>query len=244
VAANIQRIFEKAYLEKLNTIYERSREAQSLEKRRMFIRFKKFLFQSRLLTYTHEEFDRLAAQVRNLPYKLPHLSERWDGETSFRETAHPEIGQSFLTLLSAAIGKRSLAVPELAKAYVSDRSGELVRYLSLYTFDKEELLRLRADILAQPEKYERMLTLQDLRKTRQAATPNDKPNVIRRKKHDEYDYWYRVLNEGRLPTIDALPYYRQLVAYHDFVEQVETRAFNTLKLTVQRLINDFESVQQ
>ena len=74
VNANIQKIFENAYLEKLGNIYDRSVEAHSLEKRRMFIRFKKFLFQSRILTYAHEEFDRLSAQAHAFQYKLPHFS--------------------------------------------------------------------------------------------------------------------------------------------------------------------------
>ena len=49
-----------AYLERLNMVYEKSKEAQSLDKRRMFIRFKKFLMKSRILAYLHEETDRLA----------------------------------------------------------------------------------------------------------------------------------------------------------------------------------------
>ena len=40
---------------------------------------------------------------------------------------------------------------------------------------------------------------------------------------------------------DSLPYYKQLVAYKDFVDSIESKAFNTLKLTVQRLLNDFEN---
>ena len=52
--------FEIAYLERLNMVYEKSKEAQSLDKRRMFIRFKKFLMKSRILAYVREETDRLA----------------------------------------------------------------------------------------------------------------------------------------------------------------------------------------
>lgn len=33
---------------------------------------------------------------------------------------------------------------------------------------------------------------------------------------DEYEYWYRVINDGRAP-IDSLPYYRHLLAYKQFV---------------------------
>jgi hypothetical protein len=61
VNSKIQTIFEMAYLEKLNSVYTKSQEAHSLEKRRMFIKFKKFLFQSRILTYAHKETDRLFA---------------------------------------------------------------------------------------------------------------------------------------------------------------------------------------
>ena len=51
VNSQIQKIFQNAYLEKLQLVHDRSKEAHNLEKRRMFIRFKKFLFQSRILSY-------------------------------------------------------------------------------------------------------------------------------------------------------------------------------------------------
>ncbi len=59
INGKIQKIFEDAYLEKLDLVYNKSKEAHGLEKRRMFIRFKQFLFKSRVLTYAHEEMDRL-----------------------------------------------------------------------------------------------------------------------------------------------------------------------------------------
>jgi hypothetical protein len=59
VNSKIQSIFEQSYLRRLNTIYERSKEAQSLEKRRMLIRFKKFLISSRILTFMNEDADML-----------------------------------------------------------------------------------------------------------------------------------------------------------------------------------------
>ena len=59
----ISEVFEDAYLKRLNHVFEKSKEAHSLEKRRMFIRLKKFLFKSRLLTFLDEETDRLAKQV-------------------------------------------------------------------------------------------------------------------------------------------------------------------------------------
>ena len=54
----IQQIFETAYVNRLSHIYEKSKEAHGLEKRRMFIRLKKYLFESRILNYAGEEILR------------------------------------------------------------------------------------------------------------------------------------------------------------------------------------------
>lgn len=159
VNSKIQAIFEMAYLEKLNSVYTKSQEAHSLEKRRMFIKFKKFLFQSRILTYAHEETDRLFAQLSNMPLKEPHLKEKWDSPVSFREMDHPDINKSFLSYLSKAIGKSAIAPPELAKAYLT--SGDRASSLTSFTFDKGELEKLRDDILANPLKYELALRSND-----------------------------------------------------------------------------------
>ena len=52
-------VFENAYLERLKMVYDKSKEARSLEKRRMFIRFKKFLMKSRVLSYLEAETSKL-----------------------------------------------------------------------------------------------------------------------------------------------------------------------------------------
>ena len=45
----INEIFEKAFMEKLDKIESKSKEAQKLEKRRMLVRLKKFIFRSRFM---------------------------------------------------------------------------------------------------------------------------------------------------------------------------------------------------
>ena len=51
-------MFKGAYIDKLKQVFDKSKEAHGLEKRRMFIKFKKFLFQNRILKYQSEEMDR------------------------------------------------------------------------------------------------------------------------------------------------------------------------------------------
>ena len=51
VNKKIQSIFEQSYLRRLDSIYEKCTQAQDLEKRRMFLRLKKFLVRSRVLQF-------------------------------------------------------------------------------------------------------------------------------------------------------------------------------------------------
>ena len=51
----IDDVFTNAYLEKLDKVYQKSKEAQKLDKRRMFVRLKKFLFKSRIQKNGQEE---------------------------------------------------------------------------------------------------------------------------------------------------------------------------------------------
>ena len=201
----------------------------------MLIRFKKFLLQSRILTYGHEETQRLMTIVNNMPLKEPHLTEKWDGRQSYREMQHPDLNQSFLSFLSSAVGRVSTAPANLARAYLTDP--KVAKSTDLYTFDRAELERLRTDVLAHPEKYE--LALRAHQKQGKAQFNSNKL-AISEKKREEYNYWYSVMNEGYLPE-HSLPYYKQFVAYKDFVASLEARAFDTFRVTVQRLINDFET---
>ena len=106
--------------------------------------------------------------------------------------------------------------------------------MNLFTFDKEELLKLRKDLLENPEKYERMFTQSNL-KYEGRSIFEDK---VKRK--EEYEYWYRVFNGGYAP-IDSLKYHKEMILYSEFVQNVEENALNTLKMTVQRLLQDFEN---
>jgi hypothetical protein len=58
---------------------------------------------------------------------------------------HPELHKSPLWYLSKAVGKRNLTPPELAKAYLTNP--DAYKAMNIYTFDKDELTRLRRDIL-------------------------------------------------------------------------------------------------
>ena len=105
----------------------------------MFIRFKKFLMQQRILTYIMEEESKVSQQIDSLPFKQIHLNEKWD--ESHRDQEHPDIQKSLMWHLSKAVGKQSLAPSEMVKHYLSDPS--VKQSTDAYTFDKQELEKLQ-----------------------------------------------------------------------------------------------------
>ena len=240
VNSNVHSIFENAYLKRLNMIYEKSKEAQSLKKRRMFIKLKKFLIKERLLTYQGEENDRLAAQVLALPFKQLHLTEKWD--ESHRDQEHPEIQQSVMWHLSKVVGKTNLAPPEMIKSYLTN--SDVAKSQQSYTFDKKELESLRKDLLQNPEKYEELLMRES---SLDSGLPSTDPGRLwekRQARADDREYWHRLVNDGRAKNMDNWPMRVEYHAYKDWADQIQGKAMDTLKYTVTRLLLDFEDNQE
>lgn len=205
----VQAIFEKAYVERLANVYEKSKEAQSLEKRRMFIRFKKFLMQSRILAYLGEETDRLAKQTAALPFKAMHLSENWT--QGWRNQEHPDIKRTFMWHLGNTVGKANLAPPEMMKTFLTDP--EAAKTLSAYTFDKAALEKLQRDLIQNPEKYEAMFLAEkeyDYYLTKEYLDPVGAQERADAKAYT-WEHWYRLINDGRHPHVASWP---MKVEYH------------------------------
>lgn len=158
------------------------------------------------------------------------MTEKWD--ETYLTKPHPELQRSVLYHLSKAVGKTTLAPVELARQYMTNP--DMAKQLTHYTFDLKELKALRKDILSNPEKYEQLL------KQDNGTFYNKDRFTPKEIKTEEWNYWYRVLNDGHTPW-DNVYQYQNLLAYKEFVEGVEKNALNTLKVVVQRLINDFEA---
>lgn len=230
VNTHIQKIFEEAYIEKLQLVFDKSKQIHDLEKRRMFIRFKQFLLTNRIFQYNEDHYIKLAQRHNSMPKKELHLSERWD--QSFLLQEHPEIESSIIHHISKTVGKRTIAPLEIAKQYLSNP--ELAKQMTTLAFDKEELEKLRKDILLNPETYKKMLMKKDPVKKDPMRWMFDVQQI----KDQAWIYWYRILNEGKTP-FDSYWEWIKYEQYEEFVAGVEKKAYNTLLLVVQRLLNDF-----
>lgn len=108
--------------------------------------------------------------------------------------------------------------------------------METFVLDKEALLKLRKDVLSNPEKYEKLF-----RKDNGTFYDGGKMQMELKQEHvDEYDYWYRVLNQGRLQE-DSFPWVKEHIAYKEWMTTVEGKAIGTLKRAIQKLLNDYET---
>ena len=135
----IQQRFEQVYLTRLQTMYKKSKEAQTLERRRMYNRLKRYLFKSRCIQQGNESFEKQMERLKNYSYKLPHCTESW--AKSWRDQSNPLIEKSPLFQISKAIGKASISPVELTKEYLTNPAAR--DQLSMLTIDRDELLKLQ-----------------------------------------------------------------------------------------------------
>eukprot|EP00351_Strombidinopsis_sp_SopsisLIS2011_P005249 CAMPEP_0116872568 /NCGR_PEP_ID=MMETSP0463-20121206/3342_1 /TAXON_ID=181622 /ORGANISM="Strombidinopsis sp, Strain SopsisLIS2011" /LENGTH=168 /DNA_ID=CAMNT_0004512967 /DNA_START=55 /DNA_END=561 /DNA_ORIENTATION=- len=168
-----------------------------------------------------------------MPFKEIHLKENWD--QSYRDMQHPMLEKSVMSHLSKVVKKNNFTPVEMTKSYLTTPNSK--KLMESFVFDKKDTEKLREDIYANPEKYEKMLHKEEgdfYWKHEKYIKPRTKiPS-----REEEYEYWYMVLNDGLNP-LESLPYYREYCGYKDWVDQIEDKALDSLKFAVNSLVADF-----
>jgi hypothetical protein len=181
----------------------------------MFVKLKKFLFKSRILSYANTLGDKLEKQLSNMPKRVPHLTEKWD--EPWRTTQHPKLERTPMYYISKAINRHNLAPKELAAAYLT---GDIKtrEKLSVVTFDEAELRRLQADVTEDPQKYINAFTQKD-EFAPDMAHIHELGRDTRQPRDDEKEYWFRILNDGKCP-VDAFPYVLEYESYKLWADNI------------------------
>lgn len=109
----------------------------------------------------------------------------------------------------------------------------------MFTLNKSELEKLNEDVLSNPEKYEMIFRGHDIPEIDSFRIAKSQRDLLLNKM-DEYEYWYRVLNDGFCP-IDTWTYNSEFRSYKEWAELIETKAMNTLRTAINKLIMDHEN---
>ena len=141
--------------------------------------------------------------------------------------------------ISQVVGKQNLAPTFMAKEYLTNPGFK--ESMTAFTFDKGQIEMLRKDILSNPQKYEQLLLKE--RQEDPYLQPKDhgawkKGRVERR---NNWIHKYKMLNDGRgLTELDNWPLEVEYHNYKIWADGIKNKAMDTLKLTVSRLLLDFE----
>jgi hypothetical protein len=147
---------------------------------------------------------------------------------------HPQIASSPLYQLSKAVERVSLTPLELTREYLTNPDAR--DKMTVLTLDKDELLRLQEDVFNDPLKYRKMfesVSMEDELRAEHVRSNHDP--IRKRARLENYDYWYRVLNDG-YTKLDTIPYVNRLNAYKDWMEGIEEKAVDTLKQAINSLL--------
>lgn len=240
VNGNVAAIFEDAYLKRLQTIMDKSKEANGLDKRRMFLRLKKFLIKSRILQFQQHETEKATERIMNMPYKAMHIQQDFD--KGLRDVEHPMIQQSVMWHLSEVVGKANLSPEVMMKTYLTDP--ESAKEMTSYVFDKEALQKLQRDLLENPEKYEKLL-VQDhsTEKWEKGSSDYGRFFELKAAQQANIEYKYGYMNDGRTRKrhLDAENWAErtEYLHYKDWQDEIKHKALDSLKMVVSRLLLDF-----
>ena len=126
----------------------------------------------------------------------------------------------------------------MTKLYLSDP--EMAKQMTTFVFDKEQLQKLQKDLLENPGKYEELLMKDKEEDPWHSKWDHGLWNHIKDWKNENLDYWHRFFSDGRNDRLENWPYRVEYYTYKDWADNIKTKALDTLKYTVSRLLIDFE----
>jgi len=110
-----------------------------------------------------------------------------------------------------------------------------------YTFDKVELEKLQNDLMKNPEKYQEMLRKDIIQDPWLKGRDFGRFFEMKEKKAEKQEYWYRIMNDGRLNSEENWPMRVEYFKYKQWMDDIKNKSLDTLKYTVSRLLVDFEN---
>lgn len=130
--------------------------------------------------------------------------------------------------VSQAVGRASLAPIELVNEFLTNPNAKDA--MTVFTLDKEELLKLRDDVYNNPDKWRHIFTERERWDTDERRRHSLRWNWDH--KISGYDFWWYMYNDGNKTPRESWPYKREYELYKLHFEDLEDKLQDTLKMVI------------
>lgn len=227
VNKKINKVFKDNFKKKTSEIYKKCAEVRDLEKRRTWVRLKRWLFMNRIMEYkgkksviTAKRIEALGNRQVFVPYKL---------DVNFRDVENPFLKKSAFYEL-AGLFEIKHEVPTYAlKFATSDPQGaNFFKYVKINT---EKLNEIKEKLKSDPDKFLNVWNSVLDKEAEKEFENMEDPSLV------EYERVYRLRHEGH-STLDKLPYYKEYVQMRENWMQMKKIMTESLRKVTLDMIYD------
>jgi hypothetical protein len=147
IEEKINEKFEKSFREMCNKVAESCKELQSIEKKRMWLKLRKWVFLNRIMEYKSKKSLIRELRTKTLGDKKFFIPDQID--ISYRDLQHPDIKKSPYYVL-AGLFKLKNTSPEYALKHAVTSGSGLFKHLEI---DKEKLNEIKSELKTNPGKF-------------------------------------------------------------------------------------------
>lgn len=218
----LNKIFEEGVIKKSKEIYKRCEEVRDLEKKRTWVRLKRWLFMNRIMEYKNKKrivnskrVEALGEKKLFIPYKL---------DTNFRDEVNPLVKKSAFYQLSGLFNLKKLSPEYAVKFATSNKNSNIFEFLEI---NKDKLIEIKEKLKNDPKSFLDAWNSALDKEAEAAFNHVEDPTLV------EYERVYRLRHEGH-STLDKLPFYKEFVEFKNNWMETKRKTTEFLrKLTLQ-----------
>lgn len=226
VSDKMKKLFEENLIDLNKKIHTQCRDIREIEKRRTYLRLKRWLFMNRIMEYKTRRRIINSSRVNALGSKSFFIPK--DDMVSYRDVINPELKNSPFYQLVGLFSLRTISPEYALKFSTTDPNKEILTHLEV---NAEKLKEIKEQLKQNPKKF---LEVWDSVYDKEAVAEF---NDLEEKSFVEYEKVYRMRHEGH-STLDKLPYYKEYQEMKSKWMDIKNRTTEILKKFTQDLITD------
>ena len=222
----MKKLYEDNLTGMSKNIFNRCRDIREIEKRRTYLRLKRWLFMNRIMEYKTRRNIINSQRVEALGSKSFFIPE--DCNVSYRDVVDPNLKNSPFYKLVGLFSVKTISPEYALKFSTTNPNKEIFSHLEI---NQEKLNEIKAQLKENPKMF---LEVWDSIYDKEAELEF---NELEEKSFREYEKIYRMRHEGH-STLDKLPYYKEYQEMKSKWLEVKNKTTEILKSFTHDLITE------